>query len=188
MRCHPVPLSLSFSIQTRTVIRTWRHVPSRTVPTYTCANASTAPDTVTIAVNTVNTSVRMAIYEYSGVATSGCLDTQSTGVGNSTAVASGSITPSSNNELVMAWGGFNTGSTVTGGTSFTVEDQVPSAAGSIRMEAEAWIQTTATATAGAFTLSTAANWVSNVAAFKPAGAAAPTCSNSISLMGVGCKM
>src|SRR5258708_27262072 len=89
---------------------------------YTCSNASTAADTVTIAVNTVNTSVRMAIYEYSGVASSGCLDTQSTGVGNSTSPAAASITRSSNNELGLPWGGFHTRSTGTGGTSSTVED------------------------------------------------------------------
>jgi hypothetical protein len=152
---------------------------------YTCANASTAPDTVTIAVNTVNTSVRMAIYEYSGVATSGCLDTQSTGVGNSTSPAAGSIAPAGKNELIIAWDGINSATNQLAGTNFTLEDAVP-ANPNARLAVQDWVQPTATATTGAFAAIPALNWVENVAAFKPAsGAAVPKC-NSISLLGVGC--
>jgi hypothetical protein len=138
---------------------------------YTCANSSNSADTVTISVSP-NTSIRMAIYEYSGAATSGCLDVQNTGTGSSTSPASTSITPGTNNELVIAWSGYNNVETVTVGANFTLEDQVP-AAPNARMAAEDWIQTTATATTGPMTINASQNWVANVAAFKPAGGAAP---------------
>lgn len=71
------------------------------------------------------------------------------------------------------------------GTNFTLEDSVP-ANPNARLAVQDWVQTTTTATTGAFAAISAINWVENVAAFKPAGgAAAPKC-NPIALMGVGC--
>jgi hypothetical protein len=137
---------------------------------YVCANASNSAETVTVSISP-NATIRMAIYEYSGAATSSCLDVQNTGSGTGTAVASTSITPGAANELVLAWGEFNQVETVTVGTNFTLEDQVP-AAPNTRMAAEDWIQTTATATTGPMTIGTSTSWTSNVAAFKPAGGAA----------------
>jgi hypothetical protein len=139
-------------------------------------NKSTAANTVTISV-APNTTIRLAIYEYSGTATSSPLDTQNSGSNSSgsNTPASTSITPAGNNELIFAASCVNTGKTFTAGTNFTLEDQVPIGTAG-KLGVEDWIQTTATATTGPFTLSASDVWGAIVAAFKPAGAAGVTVS------------
>lgn len=139
-------------------------------------NSTTAADTVTVSV-APNASLRIAIYEYSGNATSGVLDVQSTGSGASgTSLASGSITPNQANSLVMAAGAVSGTETCTAGTNFTMEDQVP-AAPNTKLCVEDWIQTTATATTGPMTISASDTWGAGVVAFKPASGAAPAGTN-----------
>jgi hypothetical protein len=136
-------------------------------------NSTTAADTVTVSV-TPNETIRMAIYEYSGTATSSPLDLQNTGSGSSTACASGSITPGAANELVFAFCGTGTSSTITAGNgNFTLEDQVPAGASLGRLGTEDWIQGAATATTGPLTLNVSGLWTANVAAFKAASGAIP---------------
>jgi hypothetical protein len=134
-------------------------------------NSTSAADTVTVTLN-ASATIRMAIYEYSGTATSNPLDVQATGAADSSSVVSASITPTGANELIISAAGFNNTSTVTAGTNFTLEDQVP-AAPNTRMAAEDWIQTTATATTGPMSLGNPSPYVSVVAAFKPATSAVP---------------
>jgi hypothetical protein len=140
-------------------------------------NSTTAADTVTITPN-ANSAMRVAIYEYSGAATSSPLDAENnTQTGTGTALASTSITPAAGNELVFGVGatGNNHAETWTAGANFTVEDTVGA---NLILATEDWIQTTATATTAPLTASVSDTWLAAIAVFKAAGgAAAPAGTN-----------
>lgn len=147
-------------------------------------NKSTAADTVTVTLGGGSATIRMAIFEYSGTATSNPLDIQANiATGTSTAPASSSFTPGANNELVLAFGAVNGAQTWTAGTNYTLEEQVPSGLGIGKLGVEDWIQTTATSTTGNFTLGASDTWIAGYAVFKSSGGAA--CTPTLTLLGVG---
>ena len=126
--------------------------------------SSSAADTVTVTLNSSAT-MRMAIYEYSGTAATSPLDTQANAAtGSSTAPASASFTPTANNELVIAFAATNSGDSYSAGTNYTLEDNPGS-----KLGVEIWVQGTAAATTGNFTLSPSDSWLAGYAVFKPAG-------------------
>jgi len=136
-------------------------------------NATSGADTVTITPNATST-LRIAIYEFSGVATSSPLDAQNnTQNGTASPTAATSITPAANNELVIGAVAFDGTATFTAGASFTADGVVPAAANT-KLFGERWIQTTATATTAptTYTLTTGTNaWLEAIAVFKVAAAA-----------------
>jgi hypothetical protein len=147
-------------------------------------NSTNAADTVTVTPNGTNT-IRMALTAYSGTACpSAPLDLQvDTAQGTSTAPASASNTPGAANELVVAIASTNAGETITAGTNYTLENQVPTGAGLGRLGVEHWIQTTAMATTGSLTLGASTQWLSGYAIFKASGGTA--CTPTLTLLGVG---
>lgn len=131
-------------------------------------NTTAGANTVTITPN-ASSALRIAIYEYSGVATSSPLDAENNNTtGTSTTPAAGSITPAAANELVIGAVCVSLTRTFTAGTNFTLEDQVP-AAPNTKLGVEDWIQTTATATTAPQTLSASDTWLAAIAVFKAAG-------------------
>jgi hypothetical protein len=126
-------------------------------------------NTVTVGLNASNT-LRIAIYGYSGAASSSPVDVEN----NSNTAASGnasavSITPARDGELVIAFVATSAGTTATAGANFALEDQVP-AAPSSQLITQDWIQGTATATTGPMTITGGVAWMEGIAAFKAAPA------------------
>lgn len=135
-----------------------------------CSSANTITDTLS-----TSTTLRMAIYEFSGTATVSPVDFDSNaGTSTGSAVSSASHTPAANNELIVSFAAFSAGvNGVTAGSSggtYTVQDQVP-AAPNTKLGVETLIQTTATATTGDMTI-TSDQWTAGMVFFKPAGGAA----------------
>lgn len=166
-------VSLGFS---DTIVNTWTKGGFQQIASFGClqiawtVNTSTAADSVTITPDASNT-VRMAIYEYSGAATSSPLDAENnTQFGTSAASAATAILPAANNELVIGATAINSGRTMTAGTNFTIEDAVP--AGANKLSVEDWVQTTATSTTAPQTLASSDDWMAAIAVFKVAGAGA----------------
>lgn len=136
---------------------------------FAVANA-TGANTVTITPN-ANSTLRIAIGDYSGTATASPLDAENnTQTGTSTSPAAVSITPAANNELVIGAVAVSLTETFTAGTNFTLEAEVPAAANT-KLGVEDWIQTAATATTAPQTLSAIDIWLAAIAVFKAASAA-----------------
>jgi uncharacterized repeat protein (TIGR01451 family) len=128
------------------------------------ANAVTVTDTLT------GGTLRFAIFEYSGVATSGSLDgTPGVAEGSGSTLASAPTTTASSGDLVL--GMFSTPSTATftAGGGATIEERVP-AAPNAKLAVEDQKQTTAGAISATATLASGQAWTAAVAAFR----AAPT--------------
>ncbi len=134
---------------------------------YAIAGSSGA-NTVTVTFPGVAQGDTIAIFEYSGNATSSVLDQNNVGTGSSTTPASTSITPSANNYLVHSAEADPAldGTTITAGTNFTIRQTQLTSSTLERIGTEDWIQTTATATTGPFTLGASAQWAAKVASFK----------------------
>lgn len=104
---------------------------------------------------------------WKGVVTASALDasfTQNRYSSGANATTGSAKTPSSGNELVIAAAGFDSDTTATAGTSYTLVDAQGAAT---RLFPEYWIQTTATATNGPFT-SASDHWTDQMVAFKSA--------------------
>lgn len=137
-------------------------------------NSSSAADTITVTPNSAST-IRVAIYEFSGTATASVLDVQeNVQSGTGTGPDSTSFTPAQDNELVVGAAIVDNTATFTAGTNYTLQDAVP-ASPNTKLGVETWIQTTATATTANFTVSGNPSWMAARAAFKQAsgGGGAP---------------
>lgn len=129
----------------------------------------------------------IAIFEYSGNATSSVLDQNNVGQGVSSAPASASITPSVNNCLIFVVESDSAidGTTYTAGTNFGIRQTQTTSSTLERLGTEDWIQTTATATTGPLTLGISSTWATKVASFKPLAVAATLQGSTLALLGVG---
>lgn len=85
--------------------------------------------------------------------------------GTTTAFATGSITPSQNGAMALAFGGVGGGVTFTWGNSYTALGQARS--GGPSMSAAYLDQATAAATSGSATLSAAHNWSGKIVSYVP---------------------
>lgn len=134
-------------------------------------NLNAGANTVTVS-TTISTTLRFALFEYSGCATASPIDGSNSNTGSSSSLASNSITPGANNELIISAGSVDAAETYTAGTNFTMEEVVPAAPS--KLGVEDWIQTTATTTTGPMTISGSDSWGAVVFAVKVvSGAAAP---------------
>lgn len=141
-----------------------------TVISWAVSNGSGA-DTITDTLD-ASTTLRMAIAEYSGKATSSPVEAENNNqTGTSTTPAASSITPAADNELVIGWSAVSSAETFTAGTNFTLEEQVPTGASAGKSGFEDWVQTTATATTAPFSINASDQWVAAIAVFKQATAA-----------------
>lgn len=131
-------------------------------------------NTVTCTVGGAASTMRSIISEWSGGAATnaGIIDKMATSSGTGTTPASGSITPSQDNELLYAVEGNGNIADMGAGTDFTLDVRVPNSS-SARIATEYLIQTTAAAHDGTFTVSQT-NWSAGIASFKAAATAAAT--------------
>lgn len=128
-------------------------------------NITAGADTVTCAVSGGATTMRFIVSEFSGVATSAAFDQSTTATGTGSTPASGNITPTVNGSLIYAFERNANAADIAAGTDFTLATRVPNST-SARMAAEYYIQPTAAAHNGTFTVSQT-NWAAGIASFKP---------------------
>jgi hypothetical protein len=131
--------------------------------TYYKENVAASATTITLTYTTTGTHAQMACKEIKGVPASYALDssvTQSQAVNGANPATPNSYTPFANGEMVLSDAYISTG-TVTAGTNFTLLDNTGT------LDPEYWIQTTKTATTGAFADVSAADNAVGMAAFGP---------------------
>ena len=129
-------------------------------------------NTVRVTTNVAGT-LRFAILEYTGVATSNSLDVTAGAQGSSTAPNSGPLVTTSAGELLLNLVMTASGGTVAAGSGFTIRQAVP-VNPSAKLAVEDQIQSTAGTASGTATLSAGDTWGALFAAFRPAsGGSAP---------------
>lgn len=161
-----------------TLGNTWHGLTSNTISgigslqMFWAVNGSSGANTVTVSISGVAQTLRLAIYEYSGAATVSPADLDNnSATGSGTTPAAVSITPSGNGELIISFAANGATTTYSAGTNFALDDVVP-AAPSSKLGVEEWVQTTATATTGPFTIASD-TWMCAIASFKPGAAFQP---------------
>lgn len=128
---------------------------------------------LTVAVATVGSNTkRLAISEFSGVATSAAADKESGTNGVGTAVACGAVTPTTNGQLFFATMQNAANATVTAGTDFTERTAIPTNDGNQRAGTESYIQPTAASHDFTFTQGANQSWACAGVTFKEAAAGA----------------
>ncbi|HKV64028.1 MAG TPA: IPT/TIG domain-containing protein [Candidatus Acidoferrum sp.] len=146
---------------------------------YYAENISGGANTVTVSQSITNNTLRFAILEYSGVATSNSLDVIAAAQGTGTTPNSGNATTTAGGDLVLGMVVTANGATMTAGSGFTIEERVP-AAPNTKLVAEDEIKAGVGAVAANATLTASDNWGAGFAAFKAAaggGGAGPNISN-----------
>lgn len=146
-----------------------------TVATYYRENVAASSTTVTLTYSAARTGGQMACKELKGAATSYALDSTVSASRHTTgtnANAGTTMTPLGNGRFINATASFDSATTPTAGTNFTLLD------GASVLWPEYWIQTTATATTGPFTSSNLGYAVA-LSAFAPAYSG--TCDTSVVL-------
>ena len=118
--------------------------------------------------DTILGTLRVAILEYSGVATSGSLDAAATAQGSSASPGSGNAKTTANGDLLLGEIMTADPETFTAGTGYKIEESAPAEPGT-KLVVEDQIQTTAGAAAAGATLGGADFWAAGLAAFKAAG-------------------
>jgi len=141
------------------------------------ANAVTVSDTALA-------TLRFAILEYSGVATSGSLDGVAVTQGNSASPNSGSVTTTANGDLLLGSIMTANGESYTAGIGYRIEESVPTEPGT-KLITEDQVQATAGVAAASATLGVAGAWAAGVAAFRVGSSGegtAPTITSASSAM------
>lgn len=138
-------------------------------------------DTVTVLVSGAASTMRFIISEFSGVAAKNALDQVNSAEGGpSVNVNSGSITPTTDGQLLICGAEKVNVGTFTAGTDFTMITTVVAAAGSHRIAAEYYVQPVAAAHAGTMTLEVGGDsWAAVVASYKPRLPAPPFVTNKL---------
>ena len=131
---------------------------------FTAPNAK-ATTVITVTLTGGSATIRIAIAEYSGVATSAPLDQTNVATGSSTAPNSGNVTPGQNNELLIGAVANANGSAWTS-PSLTSQQEVPTGGGSKLIFMDQ-IQTTATTRAASVSISSQ-GWIAMIATYNPA--------------------
>ena len=144
-----------------------------TLAIFYAENIKGGANTVTVS-DSITDSLRFAILEYSGVATSGSIDVATANQGSNASPNSGSVTTTANGDLLL--GAIMTADpeTFTAGSGFQIEESAP-AEPNTKLIAEDQIQVLGGSTSSSATLSSADPWAAAVASFKSAaaGTAAP---------------
>ena len=134
-------------------------------------NIGAGANTVTVSDSTSST-LRFAIFEYSGIVEWGSLDKSTAAQGNSTAPNSGTATTTANSELQFAAILTGGAASFTPGSGYTTEETVPAAPNTTLIVEDQLQTSTGTVSAGA-TLGATTQWAAGLATFK----AAPTISS-----------
>ncbi len=144
---------------------------------YYAENIAGGANTVTVSESIPNNTLRLAILEYSGVATANSLDVTAAAQGAGTTLNSGNATTTANGDLVLGEVVTANGQTFTAASGYTIEEAVP-AAPNTKLIAEDGIDATAGVVSVGATLSISDNGGAALAAFK-AGAGGGTTGPSI---------
>ncbi len=145
---------------------------------YYAENIKGGADTVTVS-QSVSGPLRIAILEYSGVATSNSLDVTAVATATSTSANSGNANTTANGDLLLGAIATTNPDTYTAGTGYTIEEFVPKSQNA-KLVAEDQIQVSAGAASASASLATSDAWGVVFAAFKPANGgsgAGPTISS-----------
>jgi hypothetical protein len=137
-----------------------------TLALYYAQNIAAGPNTVTVAVSTAS-SIRFAILEYSGVATSNALDVTATSTLSNASPTSGNTTTSAARDLLLGVFATQSFRTFTAGTGYTIEEAV-SAAPSTALMIEDATQAAPGTVAATASLNSSDLWGGGLAAFRPA--------------------
>ena len=130
-------------------------------------------NTVTITDTTAAGTLRFAIFEYAGVATTSSLDgSPAAAEGNSATLASPSI-PGTSGDLILGVLSTADSATFTAGSGFTIEERVP-VAPNTKLAVEDLKLAATGATAATATIAASQAWAAVVAAFRAAPAGSPT--------------
>jgi hypothetical protein len=135
-----------------------------TIGIFYAENIAGGTNTVTVS-DTGLATLRFAILEYSGVATSGSLDVVAVTQGNSASPNSGSITTTANGDLLLGAIVTADAETYTAGIGYRIEESVPAEPGT-KLITEDQVQAAAGAAAASATLGMANPWAAGIAAFK----------------------
>jgi hypothetical protein len=134
---------------------------------YYAQNIAAGANTVTLSASGANT-IRVAIFEYSGLATSNALDQAAAATGTSSTPASPSVATTSSPELVIGALQMNTHLSITQGTGYTLERCVDSCTdGSLGTEDR--ILSASSSIAATWTAGSSVTWSSIVATFLSSG-------------------
>ncbi len=142
-----------------------------TLAIYYAENVKGGANTVTVS-DTITGTLRFAILEYAGVATTNSLDGVAAAQGTSAATTSGTFITTANGDLLLGAIVSANESTFVAGSGYTISDAVP-AAPNMKLIAESQIQATAGTAAASASLSASDAWGTALAAFK-AGSSGPS--------------
>ena len=142
-------------------------VDNTTLGLFYAENIAAGTNPVTVS-DTVTGTLRLAIFEYTGIATAGSLDVSATGQGTSATPASGTATTTASGDLLV--GMFTTAnpSNPTAGTGYTIRETVPGSPGA-KLIVEDRVQTVAGAVNAGITLAASDTWGAALVSFKAAG-------------------
>jgi hypothetical protein len=146
---------------------------------YYAENIAGGANTVSVSDN-ISGTLRLAIFEYSGVATANSLDISGSAHGSGGSPSSGNVTTTASGDLLL--GAFTTGDpeTFTAGGGYTLKESVP-AAPSTKLMVEDQVQGAAGTASVNATLGGTDNWGVVVAAFRTSGSGAPPPPISVSV-------
>ncbi len=142
-------------------------VDGTTLGIFYAENVAGGTNTVTVADSRANT-LRYAIFEYSGVATSNSLDAVATSQGTSATPTAGPVTTSAAGNLLIGFTSTANSATFTAGAGARIEESVPAEPGTKLMVEDRTLASAGTASAGA-SLGASDIWGAAVAAFRAAG-------------------
>ncbi len=143
-------------------------VDGMTLAVFYAESIAGGPNTVTVSGIQAGGTLRLAILEYSGVATANSLDVTASAQGTSTAPTTSTVTSTASGDLVLGLLSTANARTFTPGSGYVIQDRVP-AAPNTKFVVEDRIQTTAGPVSANGTLNTSDIWGAALAAFRPAG-------------------
>ena len=135
-------------------------------------NIAAGVNTVTVS-ETIPATLRFAIMEYSGIATSGSLDVTAAAQGNSASPNSGNAVTTANGDLLLGVIMTSDAGAYTAGSGYKIEGNIP-AEPNTKLIAEDQIQGSAGTVSASVLLGATDMWAAGLAAFKAAGGGAGT--------------
>ena len=117
--------------------------------------------------DTISGTVRIAVLEYSGVASANSLDVTAVTQGSSSAPNSGSITTSANGDLLLGAVLTGNGENFTSGPGYLIEERVPAEPGT-KLNVEDQVQSASGTVSAGVSLGAADSWGAAIVAFKSA--------------------
>src|SRR5438132_3699198 len=135
-----------------------------TLGVFYAENIAGGANQVTVS-NTISGTMRVAVLEYSGVASANSLDAAAVAQGTGSAPNSGNITTSANGDLLLGAVLTGNGENFTAGTGYLIEERVPAEPGT-KLIVEDQVQSASGTVSAGVSLGAADSWGAAIAAFK----------------------